>query len=152
MEFDDLQAFLNWWKATRPLNTPPNGTLIYQKDTHGVVLYRQGPYQVELFTVKPNSEIVPHIHPNVDSFEVFVSGDISFMCNDVWHEQNELGSSIRVLPNSWHGGKFGARGGCFLSIQKWLNGVDPTFVGNDWVDKKNKESYKESGQTKETKD
>lgn len=145
MEFDDLEAFLEWWLAIRPMNTPMNDALVYQKDTHGVVLYRQTPYQVELFTVQPNSEIVPHIHPNVDSFEVFVSGDIKFMCNDMWFNQEKLGARIRVKPNSWHGGLFGARGGCFLSVQKWLNGVQPTFVGNDWTDEKNSASYKDSG-------
>lgn len=135
MQFDDLQAFLNWWMATRPFNTPSDAPTNYNGELSGVVLYRQGPYQVQLFNVQPNSVIEPHIHPNVDSFEVFVGGDINFMCNDVWYEQSELGSNIRVLPSSWHGGKFGARGGCFLSVQKWLNGVPPTSVGNDWCDK-----------------
>lgn len=145
MEFDDLEAFLQWWLAVRPINTPPDNTLIYQKDTHGVVLYRQGQYQVELFTVEPNSEIVPHIHPNVDSFEVFVSGDIQFMRDGVVFDQTTLGDQIRVKPHSWHGGLFGKRGGCFLSVQKWLNGVQPTFVGDDWKDKDNRASYKDSG-------
>jgi quercetin dioxygenase-like cupin family protein len=144
MDYDDLEAFLTWWLASRPINTPPNNSLTYQKDTHGVVLYRQSPYQVELFTVQPNSEIVPHIHPNVDSFEVFISGDISFMCNGEWFAQNLLGNQIRVKPESWHGGKFGERGGCFLSVQKWLNNVEPTFVGNDWRDKDNNLFYKDS--------
>jgi len=144
-QVDDLAGFLDWWLAHRPINTPPDNTLVCQKDTHGVVLYRQPPYQVELFVVRPNSEIVPHIHPNVDSFEVFVSGDIQFMCDDVWFDQNALGSQIRVKPNSWHGGLFGAQGGCFLSVQKWLNDVSPTFVGNDWQDKDNRNSYRDSG-------
>ena len=82
MGFDDLEAFLHWWLANRPMNTPDNWALVHQKDTHGTVLYRQGQYQVEMFTVEPNSEIVPHVHPNVDSFEVYIGGDIKFMCND----------------------------------------------------------------------
>jgi quercetin dioxygenase-like cupin family protein len=144
VQFDDLEVFLHWWLNARPINTPADNALIYQKDTHGVVLYRQGQYQVELFTVEPNSEIVPHIHPNVDSYEVFVGGDIKFICDGVEYAEHKLGMPIRVKPNSWHGGKFGKRGGCFLSVQKWLNGVSPTFVGNDWKDKDNKTSYKDS--------
>lgn len=145
MKFDDLEAFLNWWLATRAMNTPQDNSLVYQKDTHGVVLFRQAPYQVEMFLVKPNSEIVPHIHPNVDSFEVYVSGDIKFMCNGHVFEQTRLGDKIRVTPNSWHGGLFGERGGCFLSVQKWLNNVPPKFVGDDWQDKDGTPSYNDSG-------
>lgn len=142
--FDDLEGFLNWWLTHRPINTPADDSLVYQKDTHGAVLYRQEPYQVEIFIVQPNSEIVPHIHPNVDSFEVYVSGDINFSCDGEWFDQNQLGNHIRVRPSSWHGGKFGPRGGCFLSVQKWLNGVKPTFVGNDWHDKNNNLFYRDS--------
>ena len=41
--------------------------------------------------------------------------------------------TIRVLPESKHDAKAGPKGGCFLSVQHWLNGVKPTSVGNDWV-------------------
>lgn len=141
---DDLELFKEWWMKNRPFNTPETNALVHVGETHGVVLYRQDPYQVELFNVKPHSEIAAHIHPNVDSFEVYVGGDVEFMCDDVWYEQDSIGSSIRVLPSSWHGGKFGKRGGCFLSIQKWLNGEDPKFVGDDWVGKDDSKSYAES--------
>lgn len=146
--FDDLEEFKNWWMSSKPINTPMENALSHVADTHGVVLYRQIPYQVELFNVKPNSEIPPHIHPNVDSFEVFVGGDIEFMCNDVFYSDNNIGTAIRVYPQSWHGGKFGKRGGCFLSIQKWLNNIEPKFVGDDWVSNDNSKSYKESTQGK----
>jgi mannose-6-phosphate isomerase-like protein (cupin superfamily) len=141
---DELEQFKDWWLANRIINTPVDDALNFVADTHGVVLFRHNEFQVELFAVKPNSEIKPHIHPNVDSFEVFVSGDINFMCNDEWFDQNIIGSTIRVKPNSFHGGLFGEKGGCFLSIQRWLNEVKPTFVGNDWADKESKSSYKDS--------
>jgi quercetin dioxygenase-like cupin family protein len=142
--FDDLEQFKLWWMAKRPINTPQLNALSHVAETHGVVLYRQKPYQVELFNVKPNSEIPQHIHPNVDSYEVYLSGDVSFFCIDKWHDQSVLGGSIRVKPNSYHGGKFGERGGCFFSIQKWLNDTEPKFVGDDWADKDSNLSYKES--------
>jgi len=142
--FDDLEHFKNWWLVSRPFNAPQTNSLTHVADTHGVVLYRQEPYQVELFNVKPNSEIVAHVHPNVDSFEVFVNGDIEFLCDGVWYRQEQLGASIRVLPSSWHGGKFGPRGGCFISIQKWLNGVEPKFVGDDWTGSDHSRSYQQS--------
>ena len=133
--FDDLTAFLHWWMATRPINTPNVEPTNFNGALSGVVLYRQDCYQVQLFIVQPNSVIEAHIHPNVDSYEVFIGGDINFMCDEIWHDQNVVGMKIRVRPSSWHGGKFGERGGCFLSVQKWLNGVTPTSVGNDWQDK-----------------
>lgn len=144
MDFDDLEMFLNWWLNNRIINTPSDNSIVCQKDTHGVVLYRHGQYQVELFVVKPNSEIVPHIHPNVDSYEVYVSGDIKFTRDNEVFDQTAIGMQIRVKPSNWHGGLFGARGGVFLSVQKWLNGVNPTFVGDDWTDKNNNTQYKNS--------
>jgi hypothetical protein len=143
--YNDLEQFKDWWLATRPFSPPEENVLSHVADTHGIVLFRHGPYQVELFNVKPFSEIPAHIHPNVDSYEVFVGGDIEFMCNDVWYPGGTFdGSSVRVKPSSYHGGRFGKRGGCFLSIQKWLNGVEPKFVGDDWDDKEHRGSYKES--------
>lgn len=136
-KIDDLEDFLGWWMNIRPINTPNESPTNYNGNLSGVVLYREQPYQVQLFSVLPNSVIEPHIHPNVDSFEVYIGGDIAFMCDDVWHDQVRLGDFIRVKPSSWHGGKFGERGGCFLSVQKWLNGVKPTSVGDDWHDKDN---------------
>lgn len=141
---DSLDEFKDWWLANRVINTPTDDSLNFVADTHGVVLFRHNEFQVELFVVKPNSEIKPHIHPNVDSFEVFISGDINFMCNDEWFDKNIIGLTIRVKPNSFHGGLFGENGGCFLSIQRWLNEVKPTFVGNDWADKESNLSYKDS--------
>jgi hypothetical protein len=134
---DDLEQLLHWWRKNRAINTPTEFPTNFNTTWSGVVLYRKPPYQVQLFIVHPNSEIVPHLHPNVDSFEVFVGGDISFMHNGQWFDQNKLGFPIRVKPNDWHGGKFGKRGGAFLSVQKWLNDVPPTSVDEDWHDKDN---------------
>ena len=135
--FDDLEAFKQWWESSRPINTPADNSITQAGAIYGVVLYRQAPYQVQLFIMPPNSTIEDHVHPNVDSYEVFIGGDIAFRCNGEEFIQDVLGTSIRVLPDSWHGGKFGERGGCFLSIQKWLNGVPPTSVGHDWRDAAN---------------
>ena len=40
--------------------------------------------------------------------------------------------TVRVLPNAVHGAKAHKDGGCFMSVQHWLNGVSPSSVGNDW--------------------
>ena len=134
--FDDLTAFLHWWLEKRPINTPNDNPLSFGGQICGVVLYRQDNYQVQLFIGQPNSVGDPHIHPNVDSYEVFIGGDINFMCDGVWEQLKGIGGFQRVTPGSWHGGTSGERGGCFLSVQKWLNGVPPTCIGNDWHDEK----------------
>jgi len=141
---DDLTNFRDWWLANRPFNTPEKNVLSHVADTHGVVLFRQGSYQVELFNVKPNSIIPMHIHPNVDSYEVYVGGDVAFFCENEWHEPREIGRTIRVLPSAWHEAKFGERGGCFLSIQKWMNETEPKFIGNDWDGADKSLSYESS--------
>jgi hypothetical protein len=140
--FDDLEAFKNWWLQNRVINTPADAKLNHYNGVLGVVLFRQEPYQVQLFITPPNFVIEPHIHPDVDSYEVFVSGNIEFMCDGRWlidrkDGSNRLGEHFRVSPQSWHGGNFGAEGGCFLSIQKWLNNVKPSSVGANWHDKQN---------------
>lgn len=135
--YDELTNFKIWWEQNRFFNTPKEVPVVCDDAIYGVVLYRQAPYQVQLFIMPPNSFIEDHVHPNVDSYEVFIGGDIAFRCDGEEYVQDVLGASIRVLPDSWHGGKFGERGGCFLSIQKWLNNVPPTSVGHDWRDAAN---------------
>lgn len=144
MQTDDLTEFKDWWLMHRPFIIPEKNMLSHVADTHGSVLYRDGQFQVELFNVRPNSTIPAHIHPNVDSFEVYVSGDIVFMRDGELVEQHVVGGSTRILPSCWHGGEFGERGGCFLSVQKWLNGVEPKFVGDDWDDAHKNNSYGDS--------
>lgn len=130
---DDLEGFLHWWMTERVIQAVPGeDRTVFNGELSGVVLYRQPPYQVQLFIIPPNCEIDDHIHPNVDSYEVYVSGDIKFRIAGEVSEENV----IRVLPTTYHGGSFGPKGGCFISVQKWLNDVAPTSVGADWVDHK----------------
>jgi hypothetical protein len=138
--FDDLEEFKNWWLSNRPINTFEGSKPCYHATIAGTVLYRQYPYQVQLFITPPNTVIDEHIHPNVDSYEVYLSGDIAFSCNGHVFSSPKIGESIRVRTSYWHGGKTGNMGATFLSIQKWLNDVQPSSVANDWHDHgKNKE-------------
>jgi hypothetical protein len=111
----------------------------------GIVLARDPPYQAELFLVTPNSSLVSHSHPNVDSFEVYVTGDVHFDVNGKAVETVERVESLAedgasFLNGAWfrirsgmpHGGRSGKNGGAFISIQKWKNGVEPTSVVEDW--------------------
>ena len=40
--------------------------------------------------------------------------------------------TIRVKPNDLHGGTASKEGGAFISIQHWLNDVEPTHVSSNW--------------------
>lgn len=98
-----------------------------------------------MFVVPPNYIIPEHTHPNVDSFEVYMGGQIRFSHSGKWViSEDEFnvptslgypkagGKTIRVRPNDLHGGVFGPAGGVFLSIQHWLNGVKPHCVAADY--------------------
>jgi hypothetical protein len=63
-----------------------------------------------------------------------MGGDIMFEVDGMVHDQIEMLEYIRVLPSSLHSGIAGKRGGSFLSVQHWLNGVKPTTVGHSWAD------------------
>jgi hypothetical protein len=104
----------------------------------GLTVYRNAPFQVELFLVRPNVTVPQHIHPNVDSYEVFLYG-MEFIVDNktVIPYEDRLNPSwyhhtFRLKPNCYHGGRSGPEGGAFMSIQHWLNNIAPTHVGDDW--------------------
>jgi len=45
-------------------------------DYTGLILYRQPPFQVELWILPPNTESPEHSHPNVDIYLVAVTGEM----------------------------------------------------------------------------
>ena len=149
---DELSAFLQWYL--------PNFTGIYVpvengvhccEDIFGVTIYRHPPFQVQLFITAPNTIIPEHVHPNVDSYEVALTG-MEFNCNGrvvmpMWFNtsQDDINAEakkwnlakgaynfIRIKPDTKHGAKSSTTGGAFMSVQHWLHGVEPTSVGNDW--------------------
>lgn len=158
MEHRNLAEFARWFLSNpvSALRPPARAVQHLVLQTHrqggtpacGLVLYRKPPYQVELFTILPtdNGASSPeHRHPNVDTVEYFLSGRIAFTINGkpVISEESlsrtasdgasELcGKMVRVRPRDWHGASHGPEGGSFLSIQRWLHGIEPTSVTIDW--------------------
>lgn len=122
--------------------------------SNGVVLYRNENLQVQLWITSPNTIIVDHKHPNVDSYEVYFGGDIDFytwengvksskkvareyflLADDQQYElfKKYVGLTLkRVKPYTLHGGETSNIGGAFLSVQHWTNGIKPTSVEKDW--------------------
>ena len=46
-----------------------------------MVLYRNGPFQVQLFTFQPNVLITPHRHGHIDTIVHYVTGEVFFFVN-----------------------------------------------------------------------
>ena len=107
-----------------------------------LTIHRVPPFQAELVIVKPGGQGFPeHLHPNVDSVEILLYGDIQFtrngaddpLCRDwpAFRAAGRLGA-IGIPHTDWHGARVGPGGAAFISCQHWLNGVEPTTVGADW--------------------
>lgn len=119
------------------------------EDVVSITWFRYKEFQVQLFAVPPNYIIPEHTHPNVDSYEVLLGGEIGFSKNGRWVNLEDLtfpprtyeglnparGGCIRVNPEDPHGGVSGRNGATFLSVQRWLNGVTPHCVANDYTGK-----------------
>lgn len=147
---DPLEYFLNWFKDSSPkFGLIPLLDAVHKiEDVMSVTWLRHEQFQVQLFIVPPNYVIPEHTHPNVDSFEFYLGGQSKFSLFGEWIiDENEIKlpsdfglsrvreHSIRVLPNSPHGGVFGPSGGVFMSVQHWLNGVEPHCVSSDYTGK-----------------
>ena len=144
---DDLTTFLEWYLAGGLKTYVPHKNFVhFVEGVTGLTVYRSGEYQVQLFTATPDTVIPSHTHPNVDSYEVALSGMEFFLDDKVvlprWYADMPATNSnlamshyevVRVLPDSPHSALAGKDGGSFMSVQHWLNGVEPTSVGNDWI-------------------
>jgi hypothetical protein len=149
---DELTRFLLWFmEKPKPLLVPMALPMTFLEGIHGVTVYRQPPFQVQLFLAAPNTVIPTHTHPNIDSYEVFLYG-MEFTHSDnviISMEQAMLAGAsqnggqmpnrplaqfqtIRVLPDDRHGGRSSLQGGAFLSVQHWRNDVAISSVERDW--------------------
>lgn len=146
---DELKNFADWFlKSVNVLGAVPfAGAVDRIENVTSVLMYRKDQFQVQMFIVPEGTVIPEHVHPNVDSLEVYVGGNIRFSHSgkfvsppeDVVANDGPLGLAkvrgqmVRVRPNDIHGGVFGKGGGVFLSIQHWLNGVKPHCVARDYT-------------------
>lgn len=131
-----LQGRINWWNVPR-LGITNFGNII------SMLLYRENPFQVELFIVPyHNSSFTNHRHPNVDTYEfplagihtLFFDGKPLYSEEDMsnWIDRIRDTGPIHIPPEQFHSGK-GKTPYAFLSIQQWLNNTEPTSVGLDWI-------------------
>lgn len=148
-EKDDLEQFADWFLAQPVLMWMAPHLGIYDYGAiRSVVLHRTPPFQVELFLAMGAAKFpVEHRHPEVDTIEMHVSGEVLLTVNGSRVRPDEIArginadgtsrqafDSVRIRPTDFHGAQFdpAIQGSCFLSIQKWLHGVAPTSVGLNW--------------------
>lgn len=153
MDFPNLGTFARWvlQQSLGDIRPTKDSLRTY---VHGnctattLVLFRHPPYQVELVTFfpSPGGCVAPdHRHPDIDSIEVILSGDVGFTLRGKQLLTDEmlakshpdgaawvLGAKIRVRPTDFHGARVGPAGGTFLSIQRWLHGIEPSSVVMNW--------------------
>lgn len=127
---DNIEHFMNWWIGNRSFVPTQDGVQFVGKHSM-TTLFRQGQYQVQLCTCPPNSVISNHRHPNIDSFELYLGGDLIIIKNDERFPPVLNGPPLRLLPTDWHGGEAGPNGGSFLSIQYWID-KEPSSVHLNW--------------------
>lgn len=132
--------FLKWtFSELRPIEVRNSGNRM------SMILYRQPPFQVELVTWMPGTVVPAHTHPNIDSIQLAVSGELALVLgpdedatNDLiersqtWKASTLKKRPIRIGPGVWHGGKASKAGATFLSFQQWTEGVKQTAAGIDW--------------------
>lgn len=123
-----VRKFAAWWLRGKPFDPPPDA-IVHPGKFAGVTLYRNGPFQVQLFIAQPFASAPPHTHPNVDSEEVLVQGTGVVLVAGRPPTRNIF---TPVAPDDVHTAHAYEKGASFLSIQKWLNGVAPTSVERDW--------------------
>jgi len=154
---DPLLAFAAWY------TTWVNGNIYFAqhfgvtetKLGMGITLFCCPPFQVQMYLFKSEAVIPSHKHPNVESYEVYVAGDMEltkddgtgrlvnitikeFVARDEYGRTKCNGGMMRIPAASSHGGHInksplGPFGGAFLSIQYWLNEVAPKPIQFDWA-------------------
>ena len=145
---DVLENFCTTFLNKAPVlgAVPFAGAVSKIEDVTAILLYRQGQFQVQMFAVPEGTIIPEHAHPNVDSFEVYVGGNIQLSLDGrhvyppaiLFENKGPLklasrrGERVRVRPNQIHGATIGAGGAVFLSVQHWLNGIKPHCVAADY--------------------
>jgi hypothetical protein len=110
-----------------------------------MIVYREPPFQVELVIWMPGCVVPAHRHPNIDSIQLAVSGELTLLLGSdeattnelvarskTWKAETLAKRPVRVRASDWHGGKTGSTGATFFSFQQWTEGSKQTAAGIDW--------------------
>lgn len=129
-----LKQFALWWLRHKPFEVPPALDSIHQVGQYtGVTLYRAAPFQVQLFIGAAGAKVTPHAHPNFESLECWVVRNGPEDRGTYWTASGKhVSGMLHIDIGEAHHAVAGPHGVCFLSIQRWRDGV-PIISGHlDW--------------------
>lgn len=135
--FDPLSAFASWFvkeQGHMMAHCIPDGVSRVGSFS-GIVLYRDDRFQVQLWIADPNSRIPEHVHPNMDTILMYLSGEFMLKVNDivVFNKENtKVGAWARIGPNDKHNAEIGPKGVAFLNFGHFLDGK-PRSANEDWI-------------------
>jgi hypothetical protein len=145
--WNSLEEFAEWYKNNGFPIRPPFEDPVYTTDiSYSYVLFREGQYQAELYLVRPNTSSPDHSHPGVENIIMVWGGDVSFRQEGVYHDLSEYYTepsasgtnklfgmtSEKLTDEKTHALFAGNKGGAFLSLEKWPEGVKPNSVTINW--------------------
>lgn len=143
-DFDELIIFANWYRSrANAVPIAPADSIRKVGPFTGLTLFREGPYQVQLWIGEGNAGVAEHNHPGVDTIQIYLSGQIYLKINGLPITTPDMmgvngngasllnGQSVRILPTDKHSFELGPLGGSWMTIEKWLNGK-PTSTELDW--------------------
>ena|SRR5688572_8531235 len=140
-----LREFMSWYfDANDSIKLrPPYAAVVHVKGLTSIILFREGRFQVELVICEPGITIPPHVHPDVDSYEVAFSGPIELHVSGTQvsyfrqarpdGQSRDFGKYVPIPANAPHEAKAGDLGCSFMSIQRWRDGVEMKHVGLNWA-------------------
>jgi hypothetical protein len=135
-----LNEFAADWLRNTALK-PPVSAYERAGENVGFTLYRDGPFQVQMWTLPPHAEVTEHKHPEVDSYLVRVGGRLRLKLNGAWIPLDAMGRTcwlgmrtwgMRIRPDDLHGVEVGREGGSFLVISKRIDGQPARSVHLSW--------------------
>jgi hypothetical protein len=145
--WETLEEFVEWYKENKFPIRPPFEDPVYITDiSYSYVLFREGQYQAELYLVRPNVSSPKHNHPGVENIVMLWGGDVSLEHNGEYLDSSSFNTKAdngtsnlfgmcgpKLTDKETHALFAGAKGGAFLSLEKWPEGVIPNSVTVNWA-------------------
>jgi hypothetical protein len=140
-----VEDFTKWWLKHKVIRPPFVDGIFYTDIAASVILFREGPFQVELYISKPDSVAPYHSHTKVDSVLMYLTGNMIFGKDNVEVDYPELqkphetikgahflfGKCDYLEDGKLHNLTTKAEGGCFFSFEKWHD-REPNSVTVNW--------------------
>jgi hypothetical protein len=126
-----LQQFAGEWLAN-PVFKVPVDCVDISTGLHGLVLYRDDDFQVQLFIAAGNHASTNHNHPRCDAIQVNMGGKQLFTICGITIKNSEVFDSCPIPAGVDHRVVFGDTGAAYLSIQRWQG--EQQSIRTDWVD------------------